>query len=178
MQGLDQIFNLDPLSLGIIVIRTVIVYVVLLIGIRLAGKRQLGQMTTFDLVVLLIISNAVQNAMVGPDSSLTGGIVAAVALLLANRLIGRLALRFPRLARELTGNPSLLIHEGEWIEDHLRAEGVTKDEVLQAMREHGVDRVESIKDAVLEVDGTISIVPIGAASSRTRRRVRGRKPAG
>jgi uncharacterized membrane protein YcaP (DUF421 family) len=135
-------------------------------------------MTTFDLVVVLVISNAVQNAMVGPDTSLTGGIVAAVTLLATNRLVTTIGLHDARLLRQLAGSPTLLVHEGQFLEDHLRSEGVTEQEVMQALREHGVDAIESVKAAVLETDGTISVIPTGAESSRTRRRLRGRKPVG
>ena len=105
-------FNLDPGILGEIILRTVSVYVALLLGLRIAGKRELGQMTAFDLVVILIISNAVQNAMVGPDVSLTGGITAALTLLVVNRIVNLLAQRVPWLKQEITGSPSLLVHEG------------------------------------------------------------------
>ncbi len=170
--------NLDPVSLGLIVLRTVVVYAVLLLGLRLAGKRELGQMTPFDLVVLLIISNAVQNAMVGPDTSLNGGLLAAVVLLVANWGLGRLGLRSRRLRNELLGTPTLLVHDGKMVPSHLRLEGVTEEEVMQALREHGVADLKSVKLAVLEVDGTISVVPMDSKFSRTRHRIRGRKPAG
>jgi|SRR5579884_377789 uncharacterized membrane protein YcaP (DUF421 family) len=173
---MDQLLNLDPRSLALIVLRTLVVYVVLLLGLRLAGKRELGQMTTFDFVVLLIISNAVQNAMVGPDTSLNGGLLAAIVLLAVNYLASRLGLRSPWLRSRLIGNPTLLVHEGELIEDHLRHEGLTEEEVLQALREHGVDDLKQVKMAVLEVDGTISVIPTDAKSSRTKRRVRARIP--
>ncbi len=175
---MDQLLNLDPVALGSIVLRTLVVYGVLLVGLRLAGKRELGQMTPFDLVVLLIISNAVQNAMVGPDTSLNGGILAALVLLIANWGVGQLGLRSARVRSELLGSPTLLVHEGKLIPSHLKVEGITEEEVMQALREHGVDDLKHVKLAVLEVDGTISVVPSDAESSRTRRRVRGRKPAG
>lgn len=178
MQVVDQVLNLDIASLGVVVLRTVVVYVALLLGLRVAGKRELGQMTPFDLVVLLVISNAVQNAMVGPDTSLNGGILAAFTLLAVNRLVDRLGRRYGWLGRELVGSPTLLVHEGKFVEAHLRREGVTREEVMQALREHGVDSLAAVKLAVLEVDGTISVIPADAKSSRTRRRVRGRKPAG
>jgi uncharacterized membrane protein YcaP (DUF421 family) len=146
--------------------------------LRLAGKRELGQLTTFDLVVILVLSNAVQNAMVGPDTSLNGGLLAAATLVLLNRLVNALGLRFPALRKRLVGSPSLLVYEGEFLPDHLRREGLTEDEVWQAIREHGEESLAEVKTAVLEVDGTISIIPAGAPSSRTRRRLRGRKPAG
>ena len=169
------------LSLGAmaeVVIRTLVVYVALLLGLRLAGKRELGQMTTFDLVVVLIIANAVQNAMVGPNTSLTAGLVAAATLLVVNSAVGRLGLRSAWLGERLRGVPTILIHDGALIREHLRREGIDEDEVLQALREHGVDDIRTVKTAVLEVDGTISVIATDAASSRTRRRIRGRKPAG
>jgi uncharacterized membrane protein YcaP (DUF421 family) len=177
VQTFDQLLNTDPLSLGLIVCRTLVVYVALLLGLRLAGKREIGQMTPFDLVVLLVISNAVQNAMVGPDTSLNGGILAAFCLLIANFVINRLGLSSRWLHTQLVGEPALLVSDGHLIEDHLRHEGVSVDEVMEALREHGVDDLKTVKMAVLEVDGTISIVPSDASVSRTRRRIRGRKPA-
>ncbi len=175
---MSDLLNLDPASLGLVVLRSLVVYVALLAGLRLAGKRELGQMTTFDIVVVLIIANAVQNAMVGPDTSLTGGLVAAFTLLAVNRLVGVFGQRFRWLERAAEGNPTLIVHDGVLVEGPLRREGVTRDEVMQALREHGVDDLASVKTAVLEVDGTISVIPADAASSRTRRRLRGRKPMG
>ncbi len=176
MQGTDQLLNLDPTSLALVVVRTLVVYLALLVGLRLAGKRELGQMTPFDLAVLLVISNAVQNAMVGPDTSLSGGLLAAATLLVANWLVDRLGLRSVWLRERLIGNPTLLVHDGTYVATHLRTEGVTEAEVMQALREHGVDDLRTVKLAVLEVDGTISVIPTDARSSRTRRRIRGRKP--
>jgi uncharacterized membrane protein YcaP (DUF421 family) len=178
MQGFDQLFTWDPLSLGLVVLRTVVVYVVLLVGLRIAGKRELGQMSPFDLVVLLVISNAVQNAMIGPDTSLNAGILAAITLLVVNRAVDRWVIRSGWLRREVVGTPTLLVHDGSLIQAHLDREGITADEVLQALREHGVADLSTVKSAVLEVDGTISVVPADAKSSRTRRRLHGRKPVG
>lgn len=174
----DQVFNFDPVGLGVVVFRTVVVYLALWALLRVAGKLELGQMTLFDLVVLLVISNAVQNAMVGPDTSLTAGLLAAFVLVLINRLIDRSALRFPWLRERLMGTPTFLVHEGKLIRDHLGREGISEEEVLQAIREHGVEDLQSVTSAILEVDGTISVVPADAPSSRTRRRLRGRKPMG
>ena len=125
------------------------------------------------LTVLLIISNAVQNAMVGSDTSLNAGILAAATLLIADRLLDRVAL----WRRDLIGTPALLVQNGHILEPALRRESVAVDDVLQALREHGVADLSKVKLAVLEVDGTISVVPDDAPSTRTRRRVRGRKLA-
>src|SRR6266496_6646058 len=138
MQRPDQLFVFDLVSLGLIALRTVVVYIVVLAALRLAGKRELGQMTPFDLVVLLIISNAVQNAMVGPDTSLNGGLLAALTLLVVNRLVDRLGLRWSWLQYRLVGEPALLVHDGLLLQDHLEREGISREEVLQALREHGV----------------------------------------
>ena len=173
----EAVLNLDALDLAQILLRSVVVYIVLLIVFRLVGKRALGQMTPFDLVVLLIISNAVQNAMVGNDTSLNGGLLAALTLLLVDRLLGYLTLRQRRLGAAVIGSPTLLVYNGQVLEEHLRKEGVGSDEVLQALREHGIDDLVSVKSAVLEVDGTISVIPRDAPSSHTRHRIRGRKPA-
>ena len=170
--------DLDPGSIGEVVLRTLAVYVALLLLLRLAGKRELGQMTTFDLVVVLIISNAVQNAMVGANVSLTAGIAAAATLLVANAAVDRAGLRSAWLRDRIRGVPALLIHDGAVIPENLRRERIDEDELMQALREHGVDDIRSVKTAVLEVDGTVSVIPAGAASSRTKRRIRGRKPAG
>lgn len=158
------------------VARTVIVYVLVLVGLRATGKREVGQMTPFDLVVVLLIANAVQNAMVGPDNSLTGGLIAAGVLLAANYLIAVASDRVPWLRRAVEGSPTLLVHDGQFITAHLRSEHVDPDEVLMAMREHGIDSIENVRLAVLETDGSISIVQ-GAnddAITHTRRRIRQR----
>jgi uncharacterized membrane protein YcaP (DUF421 family) len=175
VQSPDQLLNLDPVSLALIVFRTLVVYVVLLIGLRLAGKREVGQLTPFDLVVLLTISNAVQNAMVGPDTSLNGGILAALSLLIVNSVINRLGLSSKWLHTQLTGEPALLVSDGHLIVDHLKREGVSVDEVMEALREHGFDDLSKVKMAVLEVDGTISIVAGDAHVTHTQRRLRRRK---
>ncbi len=155
-----------------IVARTVIVYGALLGGLRLAGKRELGQMTPFDLVVILLIANAVQNAMVGPDTSVTGGLIAAGVLIVANYGVALARERIPLLRRAVEGNPSLLISEGKFVSDHLRREGLDEDEVMMAIREHGVADLKDVRMAVLETDGSISIVPSDAKAMRTRRHSR------
>ena len=151
-----------------IVLRTVVVYLVILVGLRLSGKREIGQMTVFDLVVLLLIANAVQNAMVGPDTSLTGGILAAVVLLVANALLARLRLRWPRLKKWVEGSPTLLVLHGEVISDQLRREGLDQDTLETALREHGVAELADVEMAVLEIDGSISVVPTSSEMKRVK----------
>ncbi|MHB1006319.1 MAG: DUF421 domain-containing protein [Chloroflexota bacterium] len=171
-----QIFEFDPAALGTVALRTFLVYVALFLGIRLAGKRELGQMTPFDLVVILVISNAVQNAMVGPDTSLTAGLLAAFLLLLVNWIVNNTAIRWAWLGQHITGSPTLLVNDGQFIDVNLRREGIDRNEVMMALREHGVADVADVHMAVLEVDGSISVVQSGAEVTHTKRRVRGRKP--
>src|SRR5215469_13530437 len=139
-------------------LRTALVYFSILVGVRLAGKREIGQMTAFDLVLLLLLSNAVQNAMTGPDTSVGGGIEAAVTLFIVNALIVYVAFRIPGVQQRLAGKATLLINNGQIITQNLHAELITQDELLAALREHGVDSPEDVALAVLEVDGSISVV--------------------
>ena len=148
----------NPHLLLEIALRTGAVYLLVLIGIRLSGKREVGQMTPFDLVLLLLLSNSVQNAMTGPDTSLSGGAVAAVTLLLLNYLVGGLSGANRRLRKFIQGQPSLLVHDGQVIESHLAKEHVSMDELQRALREHGVGTCKDAALAVLEVDGSISVL--------------------
>ena len=139
-----------------IVLRTVVIYLVVLMGVRLSGKREVGQMTPFDLTLLLLISNSVQNAMTGPDTSLVGGIAAAITLLLLNYLIAELSGTNRRFRKVIEGQPTLLVHDGQLIAAHLAKEHVSMDELERSLREHGINNYHDVALAVLEVDGSIS----------------------
>jgi len=139
-----------------IFIRTASIYLLILIGVRLSGKREVGQMTPFDLTLLLLLSNAVQNAMTGPDTSLPGGVVAACTLLLMNYLVAEVSGMNRRFRRFVQGSPTLLIHDGQLLPSNLAREHLTVDEVERALREHGIASVKDVSLAVLEVDGSIS----------------------
>jgi uncharacterized membrane protein YcaP (DUF421 family) len=141
-----------------IALRTTVIYAVVLIGVRLSGKREVGQMTPFDLTLLLLLSNSVQNAMTGPDTSLMGGVIAASTLLLLNYLIADLSGANRRFRRFIQGQPSLLIHDGEVIKSHMAKEHVSMDELERAIREHGISSYHDVALAVLEVDGSISFL--------------------
>ena len=146
------------------IVRPFVVYLFLLAAFRLAGKRELGQMTPFDLVVLLTISNVLQNAMIGPDNSLGGGILGAVALLLANGLVARLMLRSPKFERWAMGQPTPLIEEGRVLRDNMRREVMTMAELERAIRKHELDPATDlvlIRRALLEQDGSVSILRQG-----------------
>lgn len=141
-----------------IVLRTAVIYVLVLFGIRLTGKREVGQMTPFDLTLLLLLSNSVQNAMTGPDTSLLGGIAAAAVLLLLNYLLADISGINRRFRRFIQGSPTLLVYHGKPIMSHMAREHVSMDALESALREHGVSCLPDVALAVLEVDGAISVL--------------------
>ena len=158
----------SPAQIGLIVLRTLVVYSFILVGFRVAGKREVGQLAPFDFALILLIANAVQNAMVGPDTSLVGGLVAAGVLLLANFGLGRLARSSRRIEKLLRGRARILVYRGKVDEHALSEEGLSHEDVLQALREHGCPAITDCRLVVLEVDGTISViehkeVPAGAS---------------
>ena len=140
------------------VIRCVAVYLFVVIAIRVFGKKELAQLSVTDLVFILLISNAVQNAMIGPDVSLTGGLVAAASLFIINYLLKQLLYRNQKLSDLLQGKSIMLIYKGKIEEDNLRHAEITHAELEAAVREHGVDKCEHVDLAVLEVDGNISVI--------------------
>lgn len=141
-----------------IALRTSVMYILVLVGIRLTGKREVGQMTPFDLTLLLLLANAVQNAMTGPDTSLLGGAAAAAVLLLLNFLLADLSGLNRRFRRMIQGSPTLLVHNGQPIVNHLGKEHISRDELERALREHGCNSCSDVALAVLEVDGAISVL--------------------
>jgi len=160
-------------SAGVIAAKTAAVYVFLVVGLRLLGKRELGQMSLYDLVMVIILGNAVQNAMINSDNTLGGGIVAAVVLLALNWSLNRLIRRSKRVEAVLVGQPVLIVHDGQAIRARMDREGITMDQLDAALREHGMDSLNDVHLAVLETDGTISVVPRGSKVLRTRRHYRG-----
>lgn len=156
-----------------IVLRTMIVYVTVLGLLRIAGKRELGQMSPADLVVILIIANAVQNSMNGGDVSLIGGILSAATLVGMNLVLVRFGRRIPILGRLVVEEPTLLLQDGKPIEQNLKRERVDIEEIEMAAREHGIADLSEVAAAVLEIDGSISTIPKqGGGYQRSRRRVR------
>lgn len=160
-----------------IVARTVVIYLMLLVGLRLTGKRQVGQLTPFDLLLLLLLANSVQNAMVGPDTSVYGGLIAAATLFVANAVVARVTRGSKAWTQLVEGTPTILIRHGEILGPNLAREGITDADLLRALREHGIDDVSQVRSAVLEIDGTVSVlredeVP---ATPRPHHRIRGLK---
>ncbi|MGB7624708.1 MAG: YetF domain-containing protein [Terriglobia bacterium] len=158
MERLRDTFSITPGDVLDLVLRVFIVYLVLLLGIRLTGKREVGQMTPFDLVLLLLISNAVQNAMIGPYNALTAGLVAALTLLVINRGMSRLVLKNRKWRRRIEGSPTLLVYDGEINWQAMGREGISETDLRAALREHGVEQSSQVHMAVLEIDGNISVI--------------------
>jgi uncharacterized membrane protein YcaP (DUF421 family) len=159
-----------------LMLRAVAVYVFMIIAIRLFGKKELTQLSVIDLVFILLISNAVQNAMVGPDNSLSGGLVAAGALFVTNYILKKLIYNFKSVDKFIQGEPITLIYNGLAQKKNLEKAGFTLHELEAAVREHGVDSIEKVDLAMLEVDGNISVL---SENFRTKsRKKRNRKLLG
>jgi len=142
-----------------IVFRTVVVYIAVFFLLRLAGKRELGQMKVTDLVVILVIANAVQNSLNGGDTSLIGGIVAAATLVGMNVVVDRYGKQVPFLERFVRSEPTLLMQDGVFLEKNLEQENISKDEIAMSAREHGIKDLSEVSEAILEPDGSISVIP-------------------
>jgi uncharacterized membrane protein YcaP (DUF421 family) len=137
---------------------TLAVYLFIVIAIRLFGKKELAQLSVVDLVFILLISNAVQNAMVGPDSTLSGGLVAASTLFLVNYLLKYLQYRFPKFGKIVQGEAMMLVYKGKILENHMKRAKISTEELMEAVREHGVESVQEVDLAIMEVDGSISVL--------------------
>jgi uncharacterized membrane protein YcaP (DUF421 family) len=141
------------------IIRAVVVYLFLMALLRLTGKRQVGQLAPFDLVLLLVLSNAVQNSMNGGDNSITGGILLAGTLVALNGLVGYLTFRSKRLERFIEGRPEILIHGGHVDHKAMRRARMTMHELESALRTEGVCGPQDVRFALLENNGHITVIP-------------------
>ena len=172
MGDIGEIFKLG-VPWAHLVVRAIIIYVVFFIGLRLFGKRELGQFTTFDLVLVLLIANALQPAITGPDTSVTGGAIIIVVLLVFNRMVALLRSRWAWFDALIDPPPTVVVQDGEISKPALEKEGLSITDVEMAIREHGVNQMSEVKQAVLENDGSISVVTKGSGQRyRRRRRVR------
>ncbi|HEV2297022.1 MAG TPA: YetF domain-containing protein [Candidatus Acidoferrales bacterium] len=152
------------------IIRSLVVYVFLLVMFRIIGKRQVGQMTPFDLIVLLILSNVLQNAMIGPDNSILGGLIGATTILGANWMVSRAAISSRLFERAVEGVPTLLVHQGMPIEANLRRESISREDLLATLRSQGIFSLSDVNAAVLETSGKVSVLRReGSAEPNTSR---------
>lgn len=163
-----------------IIIRSAAVYFFMLIALRLFGKKELSQLNTADVILILLISNSVQNAMVGSDTSLWGGLAAAAVLFIINFTLKKLMYKFPKFSDFMQEKPEILIHDGKMDFKALSKLNITNDELKEAIREHGVEHFSDVKLAMLEIDGNISIISgtKNLHQSHYKRLKRTKKPVG
>ncbi len=162
-----DILKSDYLS---IVLSSIAVYIFMILAIRLFGKKELSQLSVIDLVFILLISNAVQNAMVGSNTSLGGGLIAASALFVVNFLLKQVIYRFPSVSKLIQGEAIMLVYKGKIKIDNMHRTRITHDELLEAARVHGVNSIADVDLAILEVDGNISILSNDFNLKTSRRR--------
>lgn len=141
-----------------IVLSCIAVYIFVIFAIRFFGKKELSQLSVIDLVFVLLISNSVQNAMVGSDSTLLGGLIAAGTLFVANYIFKQFSYRFPKFSKLIQGESVLLVYDGVPNKKNIADSMITMEELMEAIREHGVSRIEDVNLAILEVDGNISVL--------------------
>jgi len=152
------------------ILRPIVIYFFLVIGLRLAGKRELAQLNPFDLVVLLTLSNTVQNAIIGDDNSVTGGLVGATTLLLVNYLVMRFLFRHEKLDRLVEGEPTVLIEHGKILEDRLEKEVLSIAELEAAAHKQGFGDLHEVDHATLDPSGTICFTARKPAPDEERHR--------
>jgi uncharacterized membrane protein YcaP (DUF421 family) len=141
-----------------LITRAVLVYGALLVMIRIAGKRDVGQLSVFDLLVILLIAEGVSSSIQGGNESVTGGIIIVAVILVLNRLIAFAGDRVPAFGRLVEGTPTEIVRDGRMLHRNMHKESITEDELMTAIRGHGVDDLSKVQRAVLETDGTISVI--------------------
>ncbi|MDE1186189.1 MAG: DUF421 domain-containing protein [Pantoea sp.] len=142
------------------VLRAAGIYLVLMVVFKIAGRRTLLQMTSFDLILLLIISEATQQALLGDDFSVTGAALTIITLVTIDILLGKLKTRFPSLEQMAEGGPIILVENGHLLEKRMKMAGISQEDILESARSsQGLERLDQIKYAVFEVNGHISIIP-------------------
>ncbi|RXR22881.1 DUF421 domain-containing protein [Flavobacterium stagni] len=161
-----------------IIFRSVCVYLFMIAAIRLFGKKELSQLNTADVILILLISNAVQNAMVGSNTGLIGGLVAALALFIINFFFKKLMFYIPALKKLVQDKPEILVHNGTVEFKTLAKLGITHDELMEAIREHGIEHYQEVRLAMLEIDGNISVISGDTQLKQTKHKRRIHKTLG
>lgn len=151
-----------------VALHTTAIYLALIVMMRLLGRRQLGQLTVLDLMVVVILGSAVETSMVNGNTSLQAGFVSAGTLLLCNRLLALIFLRSKRLRHLLSAGPLVLVHDGHIVEENLRRAGMTQADVYEALREREESDLTNVKFAVMEADGAINVIPRAATTHHSR----------
>jgi uncharacterized membrane protein YcaP (DUF421 family) len=155
-----NMFLLDPEKISLLekILRPILVYFFLIIGLRIAGKRELAQLNSFDLIVLLMLSNTIQNAIIGDDNTVVGGMIGAAALLVTNYVVVRISHRSRRLDRLLAGRADVLMRDGKIVRDHLERELITQAELTAAAHKQGIASLHDVERCVLEPTGTLTFI--------------------
>lgn len=154
-----------------IAVRSIVVYLFVILAIRLFGKKELTQLSVVDLVFILLISNSLQAAMVGNDLTLTGGLVAASSLFVVNWILKNLIYKSKRISETIQGSPIMLVYQGKVFQKHLEKAQISRDELEAAIREHGVKDIAAVDLAILEVDGNISVLSSNFSRKTKKRRI-------
>lgn len=141
-----------------LIVRALIIYFALLLMLRMGGKRQIGQMTPFDLILLLILSEGVQNAMIAGDESVSGGLIVAATLIGVNALVSWLNWRSRKLEYALEGRPQMLIRDGKVFQDVMHEARISSDDLMKVLRREGCNSLDDVHIAILENDGSISVL--------------------
>jgi uncharacterized membrane protein YcaP (DUF421 family) len=152
---------LPEVPLAQLAIRTVVVFIGLMVLLRLSGKRQVGQLGAIEFVIMLLISEVVQNAMIGGDNSLTAGLLSAAILIALGALVSLLSFRSTTMSRLLEGRPTRLVHDGRVIRAHMNRERLSNTDLKILLRKNGVDDFRTIDEVILEADGSLSITRKG-----------------
>lgn len=155
---MEHLLLLPAMSIPEKILRTIVVYVFLLVGLRLAGKRELGQLNAFDLVVLLLLSNTVQNAIIGDDNTLTGGLIGATTLIVLNWIVVRFLYSHPDLDKIVEGEADCLVRDGKIQYETLKKETITVPELELAARKQGFATLDDVDKAMIEVGGALTFV--------------------
>ena len=156
----------------IIALKSVCIYVFIIAAIRLFGKKELSQLSIIDLVFILLISNSVQNAMVGDDTSVPGGMAAALGLFLCNYVFRFFLLKSPKFNKTIQGEEIVLVLNGKLLTDGLTRAGMSQEELEMMIREHGIKDIKEADLVVLEIDGNVSVISSGFSKKSVRRRKR------
>jgi uncharacterized membrane protein YcaP (DUF421 family) len=150
--------HLTPENILEIILRSSVVYAVLIVIFRIAGKRHVAQLSIIDFILILLVSNAVQNAMVGEDTTLGGGIIAALTLVILNVILTKLTVKNKTISKIVEGVPKILIRDGKLLSKVLEHENLTKEEVEEGIRKAGLPNYDDVGLAILETDGSISVI--------------------
>ncbi len=159
-----------------VALHTAAIYLFLIFMLRAFNRRQLGQLTVIDLVIIILLGSAVETAMVNANTTLVAGLISAGTLLILNRLFGLLFFRSKRLRHIVTCGPVLLVHDGQFVDERLKRAGLTRADVMEALREHEQADIANIRFAVLETDGSINVVPM-QAKTYSSKQGKPKKPA-